>query len=120
MEPRASLGWLGVGLGAIAFGSGLLHQIGVTVVAFNQRGAYDLRLGTLLALGFGVLLAGSLMIAGGWRLVHAREAGFLLAFPGAFTMFLLSASPTPVAEGFWIGLVLYGPYWIALLIWARP
>ena len=113
------MGWAGVGLGLIAFGSAILHQIAVTVVALQKRGVYDLRLGTLLALGFGVMLAGWILAMGGWRFVRGDAGGFELAFLGALTMLLMNAALATVAEGFWVGLVLYGPYVLALIVWGR-
>jgi hypothetical protein len=120
VEARGTLGWAGVALGLLVFGSAILHQVAVTVVAFQKRGGYDLRVGTLLALGFGVMLAGWLMVWGGWRLAQGHIEGFPLAVVGTLTMVLVSAALTTVAEGFWIGLVLYTPYLLALVVWGRP
>ena len=119
VEVRTSLGWAGVGLGLLAFGSAILHNIAVTFVAFQKRGGYDLRLGTLLALGFGVMLAGWILAVGGYRYVRGVPDAFQFAVLGSLTMFLASVALTTVAEGFWSGLVLYGPYLLAVLIWGR-
>jgi hypothetical protein len=70
-------------------------------------------------LGFGVMLAGYMLANGGYRFTRGAADAFPLALLGALTMLLMNAALATVAEGFWIGLVLYGPYVLALVVWGR-
>lgn len=116
---QKSLALATLGLGVVAGGAGLAHMVAVTQVALSVRGAYDVRLGTLLVVGIAVVLSAGLMAIGAVGIWRGRPGSLLPAGLGASAMLSVSTALAPVSEGFWTGVPLFGGLLLALILVGR-
>ena len=105
----------GFGLGAVAAVAGLAHQIAVTMVAYSERGGYDLRLATLLAIGILPITLGIAMVWGAAVAAEEPMQGFTIVAgaSGLFSLVIiilwpgLTTGPSGSLAGTAIGLVAF-------------
>jgi hypothetical protein len=104
------------GLGLLLAGAGAVHAVGVWNTAFRERGGYDIRLGTLLAIGWTLAVAGGILAASSAWTWRGRRGGVVVGLCAcafvlglfAFLFFIAGWTGIALASG---QLVLLGLAW---------